>query len=100
MQRYYYSLIRSAADPSKTGTQEGGPMRQMPASQSDFRSRVRSERARLGLSQAEAAELAGMRRSVYRQLEYRDCDPRLSTVVRLVGAGFRLRELAPELGRR
>jgi transcriptional regulator with XRE-family HTH domain len=64
----------------------------------DFPSRVRSERARLGLTTRQAAELLGVRQQTYCQLETRpNTDPRLSTLVRLVGAGYRLRILAPEL---
>lgn len=66
----------------------------------DFPSRVRSERARLGLTQAQAAELLGVRQQTYSQLEEQPArDPRLSTLVRLVGAGYRLQALAPELER-
>lgn len=65
----------------------------------DFPARVRSERTRLGLSQAQAAELLGVGRGTYRQLEEEPArDPRLSTLVRLVGAGYRLKAIAPELG--
>ena len=66
--------------------------------QSDFPTRVRAERSRLGLTQVQAADLLGVRQQTYAQLESRpDTDPRLSTLVRLVGAGYRLRVLAPEL---
>lgn len=65
---------------------------------SDFPSRIRQERARLGLTQKEAAELLGVRQQTYAQFETRpDTDPRLSTLVRLVGAGYRLSAIAPEL---
>jgi transcriptional regulator with XRE-family HTH domain len=66
----------------------------MPA---DFPARVRAERARLGLSQPEAAALADMTRGTYRQLEEDTRDPRLSTLARLLRAGYRLESLAPEL---
>jgi DNA-binding XRE family transcriptional regulator len=67
----------------------------------DFPSRVRSERTRLGLTQQQAAELLGVRQQTYHGLETRPNDPRLSTLTRLIGAGFRLTVLAPELsGRR
>lgn len=67
----------------------------------DFPARVRQERARLGLSQAEAASLIGVGRGTYRQLEEQPPrDPRLSTLARLVGAGFRLDVLAPELAQK
>jgi transcriptional regulator with XRE-family HTH domain len=64
----------------------------------DFPARVRSERARLGLSQPQAAERIGVTRGSYKQLEDDAKDPRLSTLARLVRAGYRLRVLAPELG--
>lgn len=63
----------------------------------DFPTRLRSERARLGLTQSEAAELLGVGRGSYRQLEEDRIDPRLSTVVRLIKAGYRLKAIAPEL---
>ena len=64
----------------------------------DFPSRLRSERSRLGLTQVEAAERASMSRDSYHQLEQRiDNDPRLSTLARLVRAGFKLRAIAPQL---
>jgi len=67
----------------------------------DFPARIRAERARLGLTQAQAAERIGVRQQTYGQLEEQPArDPRLSTLVRLVGAGYRLRALAPELSER
>jgi Helix-turn-helix domain len=64
----------------------------------DFPSRMRSERARLGLTQDGAAELIDCGRGTYRQFEqYPARDVRLSTLVRLVRAGYRLQVLAPEL---
>ena len=64
----------------------------------DFPSRLRQERSRLGLTQVQAAELLGVRQQGYAQYESgRRADPRLSTLIRMVRAGFRLRALAPEL---
>ena len=65
----------------------------------DFPARVRSERARLGLTQRQAAELLGIAQQTYGQLEGRTDDPRLSTLVRLIGAGYRISALAPELAK-
>jgi transcriptional regulator with XRE-family HTH domain len=63
-----------------------------------FSDRVRAERERLGLSQYDVADRLGVARGTYAQLETRrSADPRLSTLVALVGAGFRLGALAPEL---
>ena len=65
---------------------------------SDFPARIRSERARLGLSQSEAAERAGMTREQYKHLEIRaGKDVRVSTLARLVRAGYSLQAIAPEL---
>ena len=64
----------------------------------DFPARVRQERERLGLTQSAAAELLGIRQQTYSQIERLPSrDIRLSTLVRLVGAGYRLRVIAPEL---
>jgi transcriptional regulator with XRE-family HTH domain len=64
----------------------------------DFPARIRQERARLGLTQAQAADLLGVRQQTYAQLEERPPrDVRLSTLAKLVEAGYRLRVLAPEL---
>ena len=64
----------------------------------DFPTRIRAERTRLGLTQAQAADLLGVRQQTYAQLETRpDTDPRLSTLVRLAAAGYRLDVIAPEL---
>jgi transcriptional regulator with XRE-family HTH domain len=63
----------------------------------DFPARIRQERARLGLTQDQAAELLGIGRGAYKQLEDSPRDIRLSTLIRLRAAGFRLRVLAPEL---
>jgi transcriptional regulator with XRE-family HTH domain len=63
----------------------------------DFPTRLRAERSRLGLTQEQAAELLGVGRGSYRQLEEDRRDPRLSTLVRLVGAGYRIKAIAPEL---
>lgn len=64
---------------------------------SDFPSRVRQERTRLGLTQQQAADRLGIAQQTYGQLEGRTDDPRLSTLIRLAAAGFSLRVLAPEL---
>jgi transcriptional regulator with XRE-family HTH domain len=63
----------------------------------DFPARVRSARARLGLTQVEAAELMEMSRGGHKQLEDRPRDVRLSTLTRLVQAGYSLKALAREL---
>lgn len=63
----------------------------------DFAARVRQERSRLGLSQEQAAELLGVSRGSYKQYEDGGREPRLSTLAKLVQAGFRLEILAPEL---
>jgi transcriptional regulator with XRE-family HTH domain len=63
----------------------------------DFPTRLRAERSRLGLTQEQAAELLGVGRGSYRQLEEDRRDPRLSTLVRLVEAGYRIAAIAPEL---
>lgn len=66
----------------------------------DLPARIRSERQRLGLSQREAAELLGMARGTYQQLEDSDRDIRVSTLRRLLKAGYRLEALDPELSER
>jgi transcriptional regulator with XRE-family HTH domain len=63
----------------------------------DFRSRLRAERARLGLTQEEAAGRCAMSVGVYRQLEQRGGDVPTSTLAKLVEGGYRLRVIAPEL---
>jgi transcriptional regulator with XRE-family HTH domain len=64
----------------------------------DFAARIRAERARLNLSQTEVAELASMTREQYKQLELRaGKDIRVSTLRRLIRAGYRLEAIAPEL---
>jgi transcriptional regulator with XRE-family HTH domain len=66
----------------------------------DFPERVRRERARLGLTQAEAAARLGMVRGSYRQLEeHPPRDPRMSTLLRLVKIGYRIEAIAPNLTR-
>jgi transcriptional regulator with XRE-family HTH domain len=65
----------------------------------DFNVRLRAERVRLGLTQLQAAELLGIRQQSYGELETTDKDPRLSTLLRLVEAGYRLHALVPELER-
>jgi transcriptional regulator with XRE-family HTH domain len=65
--------------------------------QEHFRKRLRAERLRLKLSRAEAADKIGVSRQSYTQLETVTDDPRLSTLVRLVEAGFRIDALMPEL---
>ncbi|CEF48262.1 unnamed protein product [uncultured bacterium] len=62
-----------------------------------FAEAIRAERARLGWTQAFAAARLGTTRGTYRQLEETTADPRLSTLVALVGAGFRLGVIAPGL---
>lgn len=58
--------------------------------------RIRAERVRLGLSQAEAAARLGVVRNSYRQLE-RQANPRLDTLQALVRLGMRVQAIAPEL---
>jgi transcriptional regulator with XRE-family HTH domain len=62
-----------------------------------FPSLVKAERLRLGWTQEDAAVALGMSRSTYRQLEEGRNDPRLSTLIRLVRLGYRLRAIVPEL---
>ena len=66
----------------------------------DIRDRIRSERTRLGLSQSATAELLGMSQQNYSQLERITTDPRLSTIVALVGLGMRASAIVPELAKR
>ena len=69
-----------------------------PKPPDDIRARIRSERLRLGLTVAETAERMGVSRQSYLQLETRTLDPKLSTIVSLVGGvGMRLSTIAPEL---
>jgi transcriptional regulator with XRE-family HTH domain len=65
----------------------------------DIRDRIQAERTRLGLSRAETAARLGMLRETYTQLETKTLDPRLSTLVGLVGLGMRASAIVPELTR-
>lgn len=65
----------------------------------DTREAIQSERIRLGLTQARAAERLGMSQQGYAQLESKTLDPRLSTIVALVGLGMRADRIAPELAK-
>jgi transcriptional regulator with XRE-family HTH domain len=67
---------------------------------SDIRDRIKNERDRLGITQAEAGERLGMTQQGYANLERRTTDPRLSTIVALVGLGMRAEKIVPELARR
>ena len=58
--------------------------------------RIRAERERLGLSQAEAARRLDVRRTTYKNLES-VANPQLSTLLSLVELGMDLRAIAPEL---
>jgi transcriptional regulator with XRE-family HTH domain len=66
----------------------------------DIRARIESERIRLGFSRAETAAKLGMLRETYTQLETKTLDPRLSTIVALVGLGMRASAIVPELGKK
>jgi transcriptional regulator with XRE-family HTH domain len=63
----------------------------------DFPARVVAERQRLGLTQEEAAMAIDVSRNTYKRLERATRDPHLSTLAKLVRAGFRLEAIAPEL---
>lgn len=58
--------------------------------------RIRAERMRLGLSQAEAARRIGVHRDTYRQWE-EGRDLPLSSLCALVALGMRLGRIVPEL---
>lgn len=58
--------------------------------------RIRAERVRLGLSQAEASRRLDVRRETYKRLET-TANPQLSTLIALVELGMDLRSIAPEL---
>jgi DNA-binding XRE family transcriptional regulator len=66
-------------------------------SRGQFPARVRAERRRLGWTQEDAAVAIGISRNTYRQLEEGRNDPRLSTFMRLVRAGYSPVALVPEL---
>lgn len=59
-------------------------------------SRIRCERERLGISQAKMAERLGVNRGSVQALEC-TANPQLSTLIALVGLGFNLHRIAPEL---
>jgi transcriptional regulator with XRE-family HTH domain len=63
----------------------------------DFPARVRSERQRIGWTQEDAASALDMSREQYKKLEDSPRDIRMSTLVRLVRAGFQLGAIAPDL---
>ena len=64
----------------------------------NFPDLVRQERARLGWSQDQAARRMGVMLGSYRRLEdWPPTDPRASTLIRLIKAGYRLEALFPEL---
>ena len=66
----------------------------------DIRDRIRSERARLGLTQSGAALRLGMSQQRYAQLETTTTNPRLDTIIALVGLGMRADRIVPELSRK
>ena len=63
----------------------------------DFPTRIRDERARLGWTQEDAAAALDMSRDQYKKLENKAMDINTSTLARLVKAGYRLEVIAPEL---
>jgi transcriptional regulator with XRE-family HTH domain len=60
---------------------------------------LKAERLHLRWTQEQAAEAIGVSRTTYRQLEEGRNDPRLSTLMRLVRAGYRIEAIVPELVR-
>ena len=60
---------------------------------------LKAERLHLRWTQEQAAHAIGISRSTYRQLEEGRNDPRVSTLMRLIRAGFRVEAILPELVR-
>ena len=67
-----------------------GPSREVLAG------RIRTERLRLGLTAEQAGKRLGVSRTTYSQLE-EAADPKLSTLIALATAGFRVKVFAHEL---
>ena len=65
----------------------------------DIRVRIRSERERLNITVAEAADRFGVSRQSYLQLERKTLDPRVSMIEKLIAIGMRSEAIVPKIAK-